>query len=207
MDTMWNWIVENYPIFAIIIATIIIVIFIVWRIAAFYYTRIVKAEEKIEGILKNVNNLPCSMHEQTSSQILDKLNTITTYLMTKDSKASYIFSQKASPRKLNPDGEALLKDCDGDVFLEQNKDELLGAIAAKSPATALDVENIAFAVLITRLDSDIFNELKQWVYNSPSRKVQIQGHEEEYTVTMNDICFVLSLPLRDMYLKTHPDIE
>ena len=92
-------------------------------------------------------------------------------------------------------------------FLDKNSDELLAAIAAKDPQTALDVENFAIEVLISQLDSDIFNELKQWVYNSPSFKIEIQGQEQEYTVSMNDVCFILSLPLRDMYLKTHPDLE
>lgn len=127
--------------------------------------------------------------------------------MTKDSKASFIFSQKASPRKLNAYGNRLFEECNGQKFLDRNKEELLESISAKNPNTALDVENLAVQVLISRLDSDIFNELKQWVYNSPTWKIEIQGQPQDYTVTMNDICFVLSLPLRDMYLALHPDIE
>ncbi len=192
---VWEWIAENYPV--LLVAAVVAVV--VWLIAKFYYTRIVKMENAIKG-------LPCAAHEQINQKILDKLTTITTYLITKDSKASLIFSQKKSPRKLNAFGEQLFKDCGGQKFLDQNGEELLTAIAAKDPATALDVENLALEVLISRLDSGIFNELKQWVYNSPSLKIEVQGQEQEYAVTMNDICFVLSLPLRDMYLETYPDL-
>ncbi len=192
---IWKWIAENYP-FLLVIAVVAVV---VWLIAKFYYTRIEKMENAIKG-------LPCAAREQINQQILDKLTTITTYLITRDSKASLIFSQKKSPRKLNAFGEQLFKDCGGQKFLDQNSEELLAAIAAKDPCTALDVENLAIEVLISRLDSGIFNELKQWVYNSSSLKIEVQGQEQEYAVTMNDICFVLSLPLRDMYLETHPDL-
>ncbi len=192
---VWEWIAENYP-FLLVAAVVAVV---VWLIAKFYYTRIVKMENAIKV-------LPCAAHEQINQKILDKLTTITTYLITRDSKASLIFSQKKSPRKLNAFGEQLFKDCGGQKFLDQNSKELLAAIAAKDPGTALDVENLAIEVLISRLDSGIFNELKQWVYNSPSLKIELQGQEQEYAVTMNDICFVLSLPLRDMYLETHPDL-
>lgn len=192
---VWKWIAENYPVW--LVAAVVAVV--VWLIAKFYYTRIVKMENAIKV-------LPCAAHEQINQKILDKLTTITTYLITRDSKASLIFSQKKSPRKLNAFGEQLFKDCGGQKFLDQNSEELLAAIAAKDPGTALDVENLAIEVLISRLDSGIFNELKQWVYNSPSLKIEIQGQGQEYAVTMNDICFVLSLPLRDMYLETHPDL-
>lgn len=202
-DIVWNWLVENCPI--LIVAAV--VAFVVWRVAKFYYTRIEKAEERIDAAEKSIEKLPCAAHEKTYQKISDSLNTIITYLKMKDSKAAVIFSQKESPRKLNPYGTKLFNDCGGQAFLAQHKDELLAAIAAKDPQTALDVENLAIEVLISHLDSDIFNDLKQWVYNSPSLKIEVQGQEQEYAVSMNDICFVLSLPLRDMYLETHPDLE
>lgn len=192
---VWKWIAENYP----VLLLIAVVAVLVWLVAKFYYTRIVKMENAIKI-------LPCTTHEQINQKILDKLTTITTYLITKDSKASVIFSRKASPRKLNASGEQLFKDCGGQKFLDRNSDELLAAIAEKDPSTALDVENLALEVLISRLDSGIFNELKQWVYNSPSLQIEVQGQGQEYAVSMNDICFVLSLPLRDMYLEIHPDL-
>lgn len=77
----------------------------------------------------------------------------------------------------------------------------------KTPKTALDAEESALEVLFAHLDDDMFNGMKKWVYNSPSRKVEIDGEEKDYSVTINDVCFVLSLPLRDMYLELHPDLQ
>ena len=125
----------------------------------------------------------------------------------KDSKAAVLFSQKESPRKLNPSGRHIFDDCNGMLFLEENKKILLSAIAAKAPKTALDVENVANEVLIERLDSDIFNDIKAWVYERPPVKVEIQGMDKEYAIAMNDVCFILSLPLRDMYLDLHSELK
>ena len=33
-----------------------------------------------------------------------------------------------------------------------------------------------------------------------------EGNEKTYEVNLADICFILSIPLRDMYLKEHPEI-
>ncbi len=199
---VWTWTADNYP--ALIMMAVVAVV--VWRIAKFYYTRIVEAEKTVKKVESQIQTLPCSAHDQINQKILEKLTTITTYLITKDSKASALFSQKESPRKLNLLGEQLFENSGGQKFLDQNKNELLAAIAAKAPNTALDVENLAIEVLISQLDSDIFNELKQWVYNSPSLKIDVQGQKQEEAVTLNDICFVLSLSLRDMYLEAHPDL-
>lgn len=214
LSSFWEMISNNFPVLFLILVVGVASVGVTWFIAKFYYTRIIKAEsnivsvkESVETVERKVNNLPCAAREEVNNKILEKLNTITTYLMTKDSKAAFIFSQKASPRKLNAYGNRLFEECNGQKFLDRNKEELLESISAKNPNTALDVENLAVQVLISRLDSDIFNELKQWVYNSPTWKIEIQGQPQDYTVTMNDICFVLSLPLRDMYLALRPDIQ
>lgn len=48
--------------------------------------------------------------------------------------------------------------------------------------------------------------LKSWVYNAPVRKIyRPDGSEEMTEVSVDDILFVLSLPLIDRYLETHPD--
>lgn len=198
-----QWLLDNFP----LIFTGVIIIVVVWLVARFYFTRFVMLEKEMEKTINRIDKLPCPNQQKSAELITQQLSTIITYLQVKDSKAAAIFSKKASPRKLNAEGIALFKDCGGQEFLDENKDELIESIAAKDPATALDVESLALIVLIARLDSDIFNKLKQWVYNSPSRKINIQGEEKEYTINMNDICFVISIPLRDLYLNMHPDIK
>lgn len=38
------------------------------------------------------------------------------------------------------------------------------------------------------------------------RGLEINGNKEAYSIIMGDICFVLSIPLRDMFLAEHPEV-
>lgn len=124
-------------------------------------------------------------------------------MQIKNPKSAISFSTKASPRKLNAEGEKLFEDIKGREFLDTNADFLLNCIKDKTPKTPLDVETVAVEVLVENLNNDMFNDVKNWVYNSPMRKIEISGELQDYEVTMNDVCFVLSLPLRDMYLDKY----
>ena len=75
------------------------------------------------------------------------------------------------------------------------------------PKTALDVEDLALAVLQTHTGDDMFISLKSWVYNAPSRVIKNpDGSTRTQDVDLDDVIFVLSLPLRDKYLELHPEI-
>lgn len=197
---MWiallDWLSENYPM--LIIGIVLVVA--VWVIARFYYTRFKKIEN-------NVSELPCDRHEDSFRKIMDELSIIRTYIVTKNPRSASLFSEKKSPRRLNEAGIGLYNDISGADFLKRHESELMRMIEEKCPKTALDVEIAANEILIENLDSDIFNGIKLWVYNSPSRKLPIDGEMRDYNITMNDVCFILSLPLRDMYLEKHPDIQ
>jgi hypothetical protein len=77
-------------------------------------------------------------------------------------------------------------------------------IDEEKPKTALDVEQCAMMVLMMYSDEDIFNGLKDWVYNSPAIKVEKEGKIEELIISLQDLFFIISLPLRDIYLQEHP---
>ena len=175
----------------------------VWYFSRWYHRRFLKLEDKA----KKLDELPCSKHDEMFASIKEDLAVIRTYLTTKYPTAAPIFSQKMSPRNLNDAGKELFEDISGPAFLSVNKDVLVGCIEERKPKTALDVEDASLQVLYDHLDDDMFIGMKKWVYNSPSRKLVIDGTERDYTVTMNDVCFVLSLPLRDMYLDLHPELQ
>ena len=43
--------------------------------------------------------------------------------------------------------------------------------------------------------------------NAPAYKLKdAEGNEKMYDLSLPDVCFVLSLPLRDMYLAAHSEI-
>lgn len=41
----------------------------------------------------------------------------------------------------------------------------------------------------------------------PYRIKDENGVERDYDLSLSDVCFVLSLPLRDMYLEAHPELQ
>jgi hypothetical protein len=212
MDAIITFLVDRWPVLAAIIVAVVVTIFA----CKWYFGRFVPTEKKAEAaeaklgkmdeISKAVDTLPCSKHDESFAKIMEAIAEIRTFLMVKNPKTAAMFALKHSPLSLNEEGKKLFDDVSGSEFLSTNKEVLIACIDGKTPKTALDVEESALEVLYEHLDDDMFNGMKKWVYNSPSRKMVIDGTERDYTVTMNDVCFVLSLPLRDMYLELHPEL-
>ena len=197
----------NWPMVFIFVA---LLVFAIWLTI-----KITTASNKVKIIENRCENLPCAEHTAKLTNYkeeldrfdkkMDKLDSINetvvaikTLLLSRYKSAAPLFSQKQSPRRLNQRGEEMFTLFGGKNFLDKNEELLLGKIKTKAPKTALDVEQDALEVLYETLDSDIFNEIKL--------KVEKEGKEEEYAITMNDICFIFSLDLRDRYLKVHPEV-
>lgn len=113
------------------------------------------------------------------------------------------FSRKNSPRALSDLGLKVFADMHGQAFLDKNKGVLFAEIDKVSPKTALDVESAALSACISISNKDIFNDIKVFVYNYPAIAI---NNEDNIEVKLSDAIFVLSLPLRDMYLQEHQDI-
>ena len=76
------------------------------------------------------------------------------------------------------------------------------------PKTPLEVDNNAYYVCGAYTNEDIFNGLKNFLYNAPAYRIKDEnGVERDYDLSLSDVCFVLSLPLRDMYLEAHPELQ
>lgn len=173
-----------------------------------------KFSQRIEDIDSRTCKAACELHDRDIDGIKDSLKNvsdnivkITSLLLLKYKDASKLFSVKNSPRQLNEFGKKVFGDIEGNEFLEANKEFLFAQIDAYNPQTALDVENAAHAACLVSADNEIFNRIKSIVYNSPSYKVKdSEGKEKTYDLALPDVCFVLSVPLRDMYLKEHTEI-
>lgn len=159
-------------------------------------------------------NAAVELHGKDIDTVNDNIRTmrsdivaIKSLLTMKHKDAASLFSIKNSPRQLNGIGKQVMTDMNGAEFLEAHKDFFFSLIDAYKPKTALDVENAAHAVCVASTDNDMFNGLKNFVYNSPSYMIKdASGQERPYDLSLPDVCFILSLPLRDMYLKEHPEI-
>ena len=150
-------------------------------------------QKDIQGLRKDITLLTVAVAR--SGQVAEPLDNIIQIAM------------KQSPRKLNENGMQIYEIIGGAEFLEQNKDTLLTALAESKPLTALDVEMQARVVLLQQTSTPVFNKIKNIIYNHPAIKAtRTDGVEIDYEITLTVACEVLSLPLRDMYLKAHPEL-
>lgn len=116
-------------------------------------------------------------------------------------------SQKSSPKCLNDNGARVFDTFQCADFLNQHGQWLVAEIEKFKPKTALDVENTSLAALRIASSDDRFNEIKNMIYHSPSIALTIgDGQEKKVDIALDDVLFVMSLPLRDMYLKKHPEL-
>lgn len=207
---MQNW---NWELIGTAVTIIAAVLGGVW----FMFTKIFdlgRISQRFENLDKRTRNADCDTHSKDIKEVKtlisshdDDIKTIKDFLLMTNKKAAILFSVKNSPRQLNEIGNKVFAEMKGEDFLNQNKEYLFAQIDGYNPKTALDVENAAHAVCITSVDNEIFNGLKNFVYNSSSYKItDREGNERLYDLAMSDICFILSLPLRDMYLEIHPEI-
>lgn len=185
----------------------------------------VKLTDKHKDVSKRIDDLPCSHHttklERHDEQFADsraavsriegQLDLLVKTLVPKQKKrierSAYALSGKHSPRQLNKNGIALLKDSGADKFLEANMDFFIKKMEVIAPKTAYDVEDLASTVLLAESNNDMFIPLKSWAYNAPTRELKNEdGSVKSLDVELDDIIFVMSLPLRDKYLELHPEI-
>lgn len=158
--------------------------------------RIDNIEGSVSEIKQSIGNFPCSNHHED----ITKIKTI---LVEKYPKAYSVFSMKCSPRQLNNLGKKLYDRIKGDEFINDNKTALFDFINQTNPLVALDVEQAALSACLSLVRTPAFNDLKDFVYNEPTWDLPDGG---KYDITLNDICFILSLPLRDKYLEEHSEI-
>lgn len=204
-----------------IVAIAVLVIAAVWAV-----WKLATSFQSMRDKVKTIDDLPSSHHktkiERHDEQLADtralmgkmegQLELLVQNAIEKSSrkirkKSGMTFSAKLSPRQLNQNGIELLNDCGGNDFLNSNMDFYIDKIEKLQPKTALDVEDMALAVLQTHTNEDMFIPIKSWIYNAPSRELQNQdGSTRTQEVDLDDVIFVLSLPLRDKYLEKHPEI-
>ncbi len=173
-----------------------------------------KMVHRIEELDTRTRGASCTHHSNVITDLRDEIKemhtdvvTIKVILATTNKEAAAIFSIKNSPRELNSSGKRLLADVDGMSFLRKYKDVLFADMDTYTPKTALDVEAASFGTCMSCVAKEMFNEFKNFVYKSPTYLVKdASGQEKSHDISILDICFVLSLPLRDMYLKAHPEI-
>lgn len=212
---MGKYILDNLPTaIAVIVIAVCALIFFVWWAASMWH---------------RIKNAPCKKHEDFIDQHSNKIDGIKNSLskiegqldmlirlipqttvshkeaLLSDDKP--ILAQKNSPKSLNNNGEKVFETFGCGAFLEENKEWLLGEVSKFNPKTALDVEMCSLSALRVASSDERFNNLKDLIYRSPKIDLSLPaGETRKVEVTLEDVLFVISLPLRDLYLGAHPEI-
>ncbi len=158
---------------------------------------------------ENISNLKKETNQNTNNinSLKKDVSSIIELLTFKHKDALKFFALKHSPLQLNDFGNQLIEEIKGLNFINENKDFLISKIEKDNPRTALDVETSAFMACIACCSREEFDYIKDFIYNSPEYAVKDKdGRDMKYNLSLADICFVLSIPLRDMYLGLHPEI-
>ena len=202
MEQIVDILVESLPVWYVLIIVVIVVGM------KFYYTRFMPIEDRT-----NKANCPSNTEriEALAADMKDvkrDIEQIKIILANKFPRALDLFGVKHSPRALNEMGVRLFVEIGGETFLNENRDMFFKYIDGENPKTALDVETAAYMACHALSVSEVFNGIKSYVYNSPEMDVvNREGERIKYEITMSDVCFILSIPLRDLYLKEHEEIR
>jgi hypothetical protein len=150
-----------------------------------------KIETIVESIGRTINKLSCASHSEDLGKI--KMILIREYPLI-----AFFFGLRGSPRRLSEYGLRVFADIDGANFLNDNKESLFKCITDSKPLTAFDVEQMSCYACVSLTVTPAFNKIKDYIYNaSPIDAPNGEKHE----LTLNDVCFILGIPLRDMYLE------
>jgi hypothetical protein len=154
-------------------------------------SKVTHLETRFDRMDSKFDNLPCVSHG-------DMLSRISFFLLQKFPGPVTLLALRGSPRHLSDLGLKIYAEMDGESFLERNKDALFSYISSHSPLCAFDVESLCLPACESLISTSAFTPLKDYLYNSSM--IDCPGglrHE----LTLPDICYTLSFPLRDKYLS------
>ena len=197
------------------IAVIVLAIIGSWKMSKYH--------AKLDETRNKVENLPCDNHnddirdsgqrynelQRIVSSTNDMVVEINKWLMKFDNDMIDKLAKKASPLKMTPLGEVLFEESSAKKTIDNNIDFLIKELEDINPQTAYDVEEEALSYLLRNMGSEIFADIKQFLYYSPDTiqlKDPASGEDKAVRLSMQSIIKLMSIYLRDLYLKKHPDI-
>lgn len=113
-----------------------------------------KYKEKIDTHGTNIEK-----HDNKINTLSDRVSRLEGGI---DRDREYI--DRKSPLSLTEKGKALLLDCGGKDFIDNNKKNLIEAINLHHPKTAYDVQELSRQVITEQSNDDNFNAIKNFTY-------------------------------------------
>lgn len=211
MAPIITYLLNNAPWFAVILIAIIAT----WIISKYH--------SKLEDTRNKVDKLPCEKHKddiRNSDQKYNEMQRIVTstndmvveinkWLMKFDNDMIDKLAKKASPLKMTPLGEVLFEQSFAKKAIDNNADFLIKEMESINPQTAYDVEEEALSYLLRNMGNDMFTDIKKFLYYSPDTiklKDPISEEDKDIKLSIQSIIKLMSIYLRDLYLKKHSNI-
>lgn len=206
-EAIFSFFAENYP-------TLLWVIFgaiVTWQLSKLY-----NRFKKIEDIS---GSLSCNAHQEELKEIKgnmvllndikESVRKIEEYIIRNDSQAIDYLLRKCSPYKITYLGDALLDRSGGRKCIDENIDFFVERIEKMNPLVALDVEQYSLSVLNSNLKLELFNDVKDFIYNAPDpiNLIDQDGNTKELSIRMEDVLMVMSIYLRDKFFEKHSEID
>lgn len=213
IDEVIKAISKNHPVIGAcllvgIVVGVIILSFCVYSFKKYFHWtgRIKKSEEdcgKIDTqIIPKLNNMNDSVMSLTGS-----VKALTLYLHTKDKTLNTNLIVANSPLKLTSLGSEILTEIAGDSFIDEHLPVLVKKMDEYGVTTALDSQNIAPLVITDVSTEASFNKIKDYMYNTPFYKKEINGETISVALDINTVSTIMGIYLRDKYLELHPELN
>ncbi len=193
MGTILKYMIDNWPVMAIIIILLYLAIVITWKGAKYHHeiktlnTTVGSNTTRLEKISVMMTKIGSHLANQKSNNF-----TIEDFIMSN------------SPYSLSDLGKELFTLSKAEEYLDNNFQSLLEKIKTKDPKNGLDLENYSIAVLNDYSDTDYgFEPIKKFVYNNPV--VHLGEDKKAYTINLQTLILIMSIWVRDKYYDTYHD--
>lgn len=200
-EAILDWLKTNYPnlfIIVLLLGVLGVILVACVKITLFvvnYRQRLQKVEQDCSGI----SNLDVKI-----SQLLTKVDKITTHLLTNDKELDPRIFQANSPIELSELGQRILRDIGGKQYVDDNLSILIDYMEQRDFKSGLDVQNYTEVLLAEESDKEAFTPIKNYIFQNPVYKI-----DEDKTITLHlNLCInIISIYLRNKYFEKYPDLK
>lgn len=206
MDSIISYLLAHAP----WVVLILLAIWGTWKVSKYH--------SSVEDYKKKVDKLPCESHSNSLRDLSDIKNVVSStndivtelskWVMHTDNSMIDILAPKHSPRTMTPLGRKLFEISKAKSTIDNNRDFFLNEIERTTPKTAFDVEDNALEVLLKNLSNDIFQDVKNYIYNEPEQITLKTDNNDsvKISLSLSIILRLMAIELRDLYLQKHPEL-
>ena len=218
-----NFITENTEIISIIISIIIAACGFLYGRNQHNKSKAFKkgfASSETKSLNEKLDKLPCVINSDYVTNITNNVKTtesnneilkeVSTWIMKLDNEMIEKLLKKCSPTKITSLGHVVFKETKAKEVYDNNIEFFVEELKKFDPQTPYDVEDKALSVMFLTRSDDMFNPIKEYLYYAPEIKTFTDtdtSEIEEVKLSMSTILKIMSLALRDEYLKRNPSIE